>query len=342
MFKKIEEVSKLSGVSKRTLQYYDDEGILPVKRSKNNYRLYDDETMERLWKILWYKEMGFDLKEIKLISEGVKQETVIEEKVNKINYTIRVLEEQKKVIEYIQRYSIPVKSEENNQTYKDQIKQIRKEKIESKQSFTEPPPRYTEASLVKALEEKDIGRPSTYSPTITTILARHYIEKEAKQLVPTELGKVVNKLLTENFPDIINVEFTAEIENEFDEIADGKENWKQMISEFYGPFEKELEKVEKELEHVELEEEVSDVPCEKCGRMMVVKYGRYGKFLACPGYPECKNVKPYIETIEEPCPKCGGKVQIRKTKNRRTFYICENNPDKCDYISWTKPKKAEK
>ena len=220
--------------------------------------------------------------------------------------------------------------------------EVKKEKIESKQSFTEPPPRYTEASLVKALEEKDIGRPSTYSPTITTILARHYIEKEAKQLVPTELGKVVNKLLTENFPDIINVEFTAEIENEFDEIADGKENWKQMISEFYGPFEKELEKVEKELEHVELEEEVSDVPCEKCGRMMVINYGRYGKFLACPGYPECKNVKPYIETIEEPCPKCGGKVQIRKTKNRRTFYICENNPDKCDYISWTKPKKAEK
>jgi len=128
VFKKIEEVSKLSGVSKRTLQYYDDEGILPVKRSKNNYRLYDDETMERLWKILWYKEMGLDLKEIKLILEGMKQEIVIEEKVNKINYTIRVLEKQKKVIEYIQRYSIPVKSEENNQTYKDQIKQIRKEK----------------------------------------------------------------------------------------------------------------------------------------------------------------------------------------------------------------------
>lgn len=128
VFKKIEEVSKLSGVSKRTLQYYDDEGILPVKRSKNNYRLYDDETMERLWKILWYKEMGLDLKEIKLILEGMKQETVIEEKVNKINYTIRVLEEQKKVIEYVQRYSIPVKSEENNKTFKDQIKQIRKEK----------------------------------------------------------------------------------------------------------------------------------------------------------------------------------------------------------------------
>lgn len=220
--------------------------------------------------------------------------------------------------------------------------EVKKEKIDSKQSFTEPPPRYTEASLVKALEEKDIGRPSTYSPTITTIIARRYIEKESKQLVPTELGKIVNKLLTENFPDIINVEFTADIENEFDEIAEGKENWKQMISEFYAPFEKVLEKVEKELEHVELEEEVSDVPCEKCGKMMVVKYGRYGKFLACPGYPECKNVKPYIETIEEPCPKCGAKVQIKKTKTRRTFYVCENNPDKCDYISWSKPKKEEK
>lgn len=220
--------------------------------------------------------------------------------------------------------------------------EVKKEKIESKQSFTEPPPRYTEASLVKALEEKDIGRPSTYSPTITTILARHYIEKEAKQLVPTELGKVVNKLLTENFPDIINVEFTAEIENEFDEIADGKENWKQMISEFYGPFEKELEKVEKELEHVELEEEVSDVPCEKCGRMMVVKYGRYGKFLACPGYPECKNTKPIIETIEEKCPKCGGTIQVRKTKSKRKYYICENNPKSCDYISWNKPSKENK
>ena len=220
--------------------------------------------------------------------------------------------------------------------------ELEKVKIDSKQSFTEPPPRYTEASLVKALEEKDIGRPSTYSPIITTILTRRYVEKESKQLVPTELGKVVNKLLTDNFSDIINVKFTAQIENEFDEIAEGKENWKKMISEFYGPFEKEIEKVEKELEHVKLEEEVSDVPCEKCGRMMVIKYGRYGKFLACPGYPECKNVKPYVETIEEPCPKCGGKVQIRKTKNRRTFYICENNPEKCDYISWTKPKKDGK
>ena len=213
------------------------------------------------------------------------------------------------------------------------------EKLESKQSFTEPPPRYTEASLVKALEEKGIGRPSTYSPTITTILARRYVEKEQKQLHPTELGKIVNKLLVENFPDVINVTFTAKMEEEFDQIAEGKLKWKDVISNFYGPFEIVVEKVEKELEHVKLEYEVSDVPCEKCGRMMVIKYGKYGKFLACPGYPECQNAKPLIETIEEPCPKCGGKIQIRKTKKKRKYYICENNPEKCDYISWNKPKK---
>ena len=235
------------------------------------------------------------------------------------------------------------KTDENEESFVPDLKEgqeVIKQKIEPKQSFTEPPPRYTEASLVKALEEKGIGRPSTYSPTITTILERRYIEKEQKQLIPTELGRVVNKLLIENFPDIINVEFTAKIEEEFDEVAEGKEPWKQVIREFYGPFEKELEKVEKELDHVELKEEVSDVPCEKCGRMMVIKYGRYGKFLACPGYPECKNAKPLVETLDVPCPKCGGKIQIRKSKKNRKFYICENNPNTCDFISWNKPTKS--
>ena len=214
-------------------------------------------------------------------------------------------------------------------------------KIDPKQSFTEPPPRYTEASLVKTLEEKGIGRPSTYSPTITTILDRRYIEKEQKQLIPTELGKVVNKLLVENFSDVVNVEFTANIENQFDNIAEGKENWRKMISDFYGPFEENLEKVEKELEHVEMVEEVSDVKCEKCGRMMVYKYGKFGKFLACPGYPECKNTKAIVETVDVPCPKCGGTVQVRRAKNKKKYYICENNPKSCDYISWNKPTKNE-
>lgn len=236
------------------------------------------------------------------------------------------------------------KEEENNTTIPELVEkqEVIKQKIEPKQSFTEPPPRYTEASLVKALEEKGIGRPSTYSPTITTILERRYIEKNQKQLAPTDLGRIVNKLLIENFGDVINIEFTAKMENEFDQIADGKEQWKNVIKEFYDPFEEVVQKVEKELEHVELVEEVSDVPCEKCGKMMVIKYGRYGKFLACPGYPECKNAKPIVETIDVPCPKCEAKVQVRKTKRKRNYYICENNPTSCDYISWNKPKPGEK
>ncbi|MCL2354534.1 MAG: type I DNA topoisomerase, partial [Oscillospiraceae bacterium] len=219
--------------------------------------------------------------------------------------------------------------------------EVIKEKLDPKQSFTEPPPRYTEASLVKALEEKGIGRPSTYSPTITTILARRYIEKMQKVLHPTELGKIVNKLLVENFPDVINVEFTAKMEEEFDAVAEGEKEWKKVIEEFYKPFEKVVEKVEKELEHVKLEYEVSDVACEKCGTMMVIKFGRYGRFLACPGFPECQNAKPIIETIDEPCPDCGAQVQMRKTKKKRNYYICEKNENDetkgCQYISWNKP-----
>ncbi len=220
--------------------------------------------------------------------------------------------------------------------------EVKLSKLDKKQSFTEPPARYTEASLVKVLEEKGIGRPSTYSPTITTILERRYVEKDKKQLCPTELGKIVNKLLIENFKDVVNVEFTAKIENEFDEIAEGKEEWKKMIREFYGPFEKEVEKVEEELEKVELVDEVSDVKCEKCGRMMVYKYGRFGKFLACPGYPECKNTKAIVETIDVPCPVCGGEVQVKKTRRGRKYYVCENSPASCEYISWNKPKLGEK
>ncbi len=219
---------------------------------------------------------------------------------------------------------------------------VSKKKLNPKQSFTEPPARYTEASLVKALEEKGIGRPSTYSPTITTILERRYIEKEQKQLVPTELGKIVNKLLVENFSDVVNVEFTADVETRFDKIAEGNEKWKDVIREFYGPFIKEVEKVEKELEHVQLVDEESDVVCELCGRKMVYKYGRFGKFLACPGYPECKNVKSIVNYIDVPCPVCGARVIEKKTKRGKKFYVCENGPDNCNYISWNKPKVGEK
>jgi len=223
--------------------------------------------------------------------------------------------------------------------------EVRKEDLKGKQSFTEPPPRYTEASLVKALEERGIGRPSTYAPTITTILARHYIDKDKKNLFPTELGKAVNKYLVTNFPDIIDYEFTAKIEEEFDKIAEGKEDWRKIMREFYGPFAILLKKADEDSERVKVEDEVSDVPCDKCGKMMVIKTGRFGKFLACPGYPECKNTKPLNEYAKNPCPVCGSKVVARKSKAGKKYYICENNTGVgkgCDYISWNAPKPRRK
>ena len=277
------------------------------------------------------------------MSQAVYDTVSVDIKANKYNFkaTGQTLKFKGFMVLYVETLDNEVEDENTQIPKLIENQELKEEKLEPKQSFTEPPPRYTEASLVKALEEKGIGRPSTYSPTITTILERRYIEKSQKQLVPTELGKIVNKLLTENFPDVINVEFTAGMEEKFDEIAEGNEKWKKVIKDFYDPFKEVVEKVDKELEHVELQEEVSDVPCDKCGRMMVIKYGKYGKFLACPGYPECKNAKPFVVTIDEPCPKCGGKIQVRKTKKRRNYYICENNPKSCDYISWNKPKKGE-
>ena len=205
--------------------------------------------------------------------------------INADNYNLKSSGQNLRFNGFMTLYVDTGEEEKENKTLIPELKiqeRLEKEKINSKQSFTEPPARYTEASLVKALEEKGIGRPSTYSPTITTIIERRYIERVQKQLIPTELGKIVNKLLTENFKEIVNVEFTAQIENEFDQIAEGKENWKKIIREFYLPFEKTLEKAEKELEHVEIKDEVSDVPCDKCGKMMIYKFGRFGKFLACP------------------------------------------------------------
>lgn len=236
--------------------------------------------------------------------------------------------------------------DEENQIPKLEVNEtLKKKKIESKQSFTEPPARYTEASLVKALEEKGIGRPSTYATIISTIIERRYIEKDKKQLVPTELGKVVNKLLVENFPDIINVEFTANIEDQFDKIAEGQEEWKQVLREFYVPFEKEVEKVDKELEHVKIQDEVTDILCNKCGKPMVVKYGRYGKFLACSGYPDCHNIEPFHEKVVVPCPVCGSEVYLRRTNRGKKYYICSKNNKKeekpCNYISWDAPKLGE-
>ena len=211
------------------------------------------------------------------------------------------------------------------------------------QHFTEPPARYTEASLVKMLEEKGIGRPSTYAPTITTILERRYVEKEKKILYPTELGRIVDKLLKDNFKDIVNVEFTAQMEEKLDDVAEGKVKWKAILEDFYPPFEKNLKEVEEKIGKVEIKDEETDIPCEKCGRMMVIKMGRFGKFLACPGFPECRNVKSIIEKLDKvKCPKCGGDILIKKSKRGKKYYICEHNDGEkghCDFIAWNGPDK---
>ena len=206
------------------------------------------------------------------------------------------------------------------------------------QHFTEPPPRYNDASLVKTLEEKEIGRPSTYAPIIETIQARGYVQRIDKHFQPTELGFVVVDMLEEYFKNIVDVKFTANLENELDEIAEGKVEKNNLLREFYGPFETTLEKADEAIGHVELPVEVSDVKCELCGRMMVVKQGRFGKFLACPGFPECRNTKPLLVDTGVKCPKCGGAIVERKTRRGRNFYGCKNYPE-CDYTTWDQPQK---
>ena len=212
--------------------------------------------------------------------------------------------------------------------------------LEPSQHFTQPPAHYTEASLVKALEEQGIGRPSTYAPTITTILARRYVVKENKNLYVTELGEVVNRMMKQCFPSIVDTTFTANLEYLLDKVGDGSVDWKTVIENFYPDLEEAVQKAQKELESVTIADEVTDEVCELCGRNMVIKYGPHGKFLACPGFPECKNTKPYLEKIGVPCPKCGKEVVIKKTKKGRRYYGCEANPE-CDFMSWQKPS-AEK
>ena len=218
----------------------------------------------------------------------------------------------------------------------DQDTQLNFAGFDSQQHFTQPPPHYTEASLVKTLEELGIGRPSTYAPTITTIMARHYVVKEQKNLYMTELGEVVNQMMKKAFPSIVDVNFTANLEDLLDKVGDGTVDWKVIVRNFYPDLEEAVEEAEKQLEQVKIEDEVTDVICENCGRHMVIKYGPHGRFLACPGFPECRNTKPYLEKIGVKCPKCGGEIVEKKTKKGRRYYGCENNPQ-CDFMSWPKP-----
>lgn len=208
--------------------------------------------------------------------------------------------------------------------------------IEGKQHFTQPPAKFSEASLVKTLEENGIGRPSTYAPTISTLLSRQYIERDKKILQPTELGNIVNDIVSHYFKQIVDIEFTAEMERKLDRIELGEIQWESVVGEFFEPLKEAIEIAEKEIAKITIEDEVSDVPCDKCGRMMVIKRGRFGDFLACPGYPECENTKPIVKELDVECPKCGGKILVRKSKKGRQFYGCSNYPN-CDYVSWQEP-----
>lgn len=210
------------------------------------------------------------------------------------------------------------------------------EDTDSRQHFTQPPAHYTEASLVRTLEELGIGRPSTYAPTITTIINRRYVAKENKNLYVTELGEAVNSIMMKAFPVIVDVNFTANMESLLDGVADGSIQWKTVVRNFYPDLDEAVKNAEKELEEVKIEDEVTDIPCDVCGRMMVIKYGPHGKFLACPGFPECRNTKPYLERIGVACPKCGKDIVIKKTKKGRKYFGCEGFPE-CDFMSWQKP-----
>lgn len=231
---------------------------------------------------------------------------------------------------------------EQEQTEKNNIGEIKKgdvlnlKDIAGNQHFTQPPPRYTEASLVKTLEQNGVGRPSTYAPTISTLTYRFYITKENKVLYPTELGTIVNEIMKNYFEEIVNVDFTAQLEEQLDHVEEGNMPWKKVIRDFYPEFYDSVKKAEEKIGNIEIKDEETDIKCEKCGRNMVVKIGRHGKFLACPGFPECRNAKPYYEETGVDCPKCKGKILIKKTKKGRIFYGCENNPE-CDFMTWNKP-----
>lgn len=289
--------------------------------SRDQFRLY-----QLIWKRFTASRMAsaqYETTSVKIDAEG-QRFTVAASKV--------------KFDGFLKVYQDEEEKEENNTLVKgiDKYTKLNFEKFEEKQHFTQPAPHYTEASLVRALEELGIGRPSTYAPTITTILARRYIVKENKNLYVTELGEIVNNIMKEAFPTIVDVNFTAAMEALLDGIADGNVRWKTVIANFYPDLKEAVEKAEKDLDEVDIADEVSDEVCEHCGRQMVIKYGPYGRFLACPGFPDCHNTKPYFEKIGIPCPKCGKDIVLKKTKKGRKYYGCIDNPQ-CDFMVWQKP-----
>lgn len=236
----------------------------------------------------------------------------------------------------VYEYSTDEEAENTNIPSLNEGELLKKDKIEGKQHFTQPPARYSEASLVKTLEENGIGRPSTYAPIISTLLDRKYTEREKKTLKPTELGEIVNNILSEYFKQIVDLEFTVDMESKLDNVEEGNENWNKVVDEFYSPLKEAIAIAEKELEKITIEDKVTDIKCENCGKFMVIKHGRFGDFLACPGYPDCKNTKPIVEELDVNCPQCSGKVLVKKSRKGRKFFGCSNYP-KCNFVSWFEP-----
>lgn len=307
------------------------EAIRPTNVSRTPESIKDSLSKDqyRLYKLIWERFVASQMSPAVYDTLSVK--------LSAGDYTFRASGSRLRFSGFLEAYS---KGEEEDEKVIPKLTQgdiLQAEQLLPEQHFTQPPARYTDASLIKTLEEIGVGRPSTYAPTLTTIQARHYVTKEAKNLFPTELGEMVDEIMKTYFPDIVDIDFTANMEKRLDDVEMGKEEWKQIIRDFYPDFKKSVENAAEKLEKIEIKDEKTDIICEKCGRNMVIKYGRYGKFLACPGFPECQNAKPYFEEAGVNCPECGGKVLIKKTKKGRIYYGCEHNGDGCDFMSWNKP-----
>ena len=307
------------------------EAIRPTNVSRTPESIKDSLSKDqyRLYKLIWERFVASQMSPAVYDTLSVK--------LSAGDYTFRASGSRLRFSGFLEAYS---KGEEEDEKVIPKLTQgdiLQAEQLLPEQHFTQPPARYTDASLIKTLEEIGVGRPSTYAPTLTTIQARHYVTKEAKNLFPTELGEMVDEIMKTYFPDIVDIDFTANMEKRLDDVEMGKEEWKQIIRDFYPDFKKSVENAAEKLEKIEIKDEETDIICEKCGRNMVIKYGRYGKFLACPGFTECQNAKPYFEEAGVNCPECGGKVLIKKTKRGRIYYGCEHNGDGCDFMSWNKP-----
>ena len=313
------------------------EAIRPTDITRTPFALKESLTRDqfRLYQLIWKRFAASRMANAQYTTTSVK--------IDAAGYRFHVSASKKKFDGFMAVY---VQDEEEKGEGNLLVKEISSEtqlnfkSFEEKQHFTQPPAHYTEAALVKTLEELGIGRPSTYAPTITTIINRRYVAKENKNLYMTELGEVVNNIMVQAFPSIVDVNFTANMESLLDKVEEGVVSWKTVVSNFYPDLDEAVLNAEKELAKVKIEDEVTDIVCEECGRNMVIKYGPHGRFLACPGFPECRNTKPYLEKIGVACPKCGKDIVLRKTKKGRKYYGCENNPD-CDFMSWQKPSKEK-